>query len=232
MSKSTKIIAGLGVAAALGVAALPAATFAANYGTHEVEVSAIVEGSITASIATGANASDPADWATSGEIDFGNLSTGDMLVHANTTRMVVETNYPNGYEFTAVAAALPNTTAGSGTIALTNGTVITGDSTTKGSYSGDTSVWGIRVSKATWNGSAWGTSTVMSTGDYASTTNNEYKSLASGTIDEVGPLAATTKNKYDINYGIAIAGDQASGTYENSTAIVYTLAADDYNTQP
>lgn len=227
MSKSTKIIAGLGVVAALGVAALPVASFADDYGTHTVTVSAEVGGSITAKVATGTNPT-PSTWASTGTIQFGNLAGGDMLVHDDTTQIDVETNYPNGYSLTAEAEALANNVTGGGEISLTNGATITGTASAKGTYNGATSVWGIKVTKTAYDytNTDWASSaSALSAGsDYSST---DFVSKATGTIDESGAISATTRNKYDINYGIAIASNQASGSYSGD--IEYTLTATDYD---
>ncbi|MBR3414626.1 hypothetical protein IKG73_01230 [Candidatus Saccharibacteria bacterium] len=227
MSKSTKIIAGLGVAAALGVAALPLATFADDFGTHTVTVSANVAGTITAKAITGTNPT-PVEWASTGTINFGNLAGGQMMVHGDTTVIDVETNYPNGYVITATAEALENTTGGSGTIGMTDGYAFTGTSANKGTYNEPSSAWGVKVTKTAYDytESDWSStpSALSADSDYSSST---FISKDTGTVDTSGTAAATFRNKYDINYGIGIASNQASGIY--SGEIAYTLTATDYD---
>ena len=139
MSKSTKIIAGLGVAAALGVAAIPVASFADTAGTHTVTVTASVAGDIVVKAATG-DATATADAAltditgssSTGSIGFGNLGIKDQKVHANTTVIDVETNYPHGYTLSADANELTNAVGGA-TIGRASGEAFT---TGTGDYAG------------------------------------------------------------------------------------------------
>lgn len=234
MSKSTKIIAGLGVAAALGVAAIPVASFADTAGTHTVTVTASVAGDIVVKAATG-DATATADAAltditgssSTGSIGFGNLGIKDQKVHANTTVIDVETNYPHGYTLSADADELTNAVGGA-TIGRASGEAFT---TGTGDYAGTSSAWGIKVAKAVWDYSAsdWSSTagTLSNTNGYTTT---DFNAIANGTVDTTGNISTNTRNKYTMSYGIGIAEGQASGTY--SGEIEYTVTAQDYTAAP
>ena len=231
MSKSTKIIAGLGVAAALGVAALPMATFADTSGTHTVTVTASVEGSIIVKANTGditEASTDITGGSNTGNIAFGDLGIGDQAVHDEVTVIDITTNYPNGYELNANAGQLSHQTEGS--TAFIDRASAQAFTTGEGTFTGSTSVWGIKVTKANWDYTAqtpgWsGTAGTLSAGaDYTTT---DYNAVANGVIDDTGVLSTQTRSKYTMNYGIGIATGQASGNY--SGQVVYTVTATDYS---
>ncbi|MDO4889426.1 MAG: hypothetical protein Q4A25_01900 [Candidatus Saccharibacteria bacterium] len=216
MSKSTKIIAGLGVAAALGVAALPMASFAANYSVT-VPVQATVANGVKIEVKD-MNAT-PSDWVAAQQpdadgtnafadltaVNFGSsLAPGVGVSLLDQTEIRVTTNYPSGYTLSAVTTDLTGDPASS---------IADFESVTAVNASGNTtSGWGIQVAK---NGTA-----LAAFVDGATT---GYKG-ANGQIDSVNGLTGLTTNVYVANYGINIAASQAAGTYSGSAT--YTVASD------
>lgn len=213
MTKSTKIIAGLGVAAALGVAALPVASYAANY-SATVPVQATVANSVKIEIKD-MNASSPA-WTSAQQADaagtnaFANLTAvnfgtainpGAGVSKADQTEIRVTTNYPSGYTIGAVTTALTGDPTGS---------IAAFESATAVAASGNTaSGWGISVQK---NADA-----------YVLGSANTYTG-SNGVFETVSGLTGKTVNTYVANYGLNVAEDQAAGNYSGS--VTYTVASD------
>ena len=219
--KSTKIIAGLGVAAALGVAALPVASFAAGGTTTKgtVTVNASVNGHLTIKMtnSAGTESDDIANTTSwTDTVGFGSLANKEQKVIAGATKIEVDTNYPNAYTLTGAATALANSVSGGGSIALTDGYNFDTAGSAEDTYTATTSVWGIKVVKS------GNDSTLTNTDGYSSST---YKSLASGTIDSIASSTENQDNTYAISYGIGISPSQASGNYSGS--IVYTVTTTD-----
>ena len=217
--KSTKIIAVAGVVAGLGVAALPALTFAASV-SGEVVVSADVQSAIAMTIAgnddttghTGVDVYNPAvQNGAVGNHTGGTLYNESALqLQASGSKVSILPNaVSNDSTFKSTITVFTNATAGytltlkdsDGTTALTNGsnTIPATESTT---LSAGTAAWGYKVgSEAT----DW-LAVPASTGT-AANIKTDGASVAAGETTEV-------------YYGVATAATQATGLYTDT--IVYT----------
>ena len=226
MSKSTKIIAGLGVAAALGVAALPVASYASTNYTGNVALSATIQGDISIKIDSDDMGSETA--GTGDEVIFKdgestNLSAGHFYKAGN-TRIVIETNVPNTYTLQAKGGALTSN-ASTATIPVA-GVVANSalaDADNGAEYTtGASSMWGIKVSAADKGGSAISMTT---NGSDASIFQGATKYMI-GTTDTIVDFATVTggkiKNTYTINYGLGLSADQPSGTYTGTANYTVT----------
>ncbi len=223
MSKSTKIIAGLGVAAALGVAALPVASFAYT-GTGTVAVSAEITGTIGMQINTdnsGTMSSDIEDDATQAGFaaDFGSVTLGYGYKKAGNTIIKVHTNQPGGYVLSATGADLAQTGAGAGSAVIpasTAGVTVTdNDAAVASAVSG----WGITVDKT-----KTGTATTENLGTYfGNAAGNVFKAkTTSETIDTVSDVTTAYEGTYTIGYGLTVAENQPSGNYSGTITYVAT----------
>lgn len=201
MSKSTKVIAGLGVVAALGVAALPVASFAVT--TGDVPLSITVQSKLGLAVQTTTapvHKTDP----------------GKAIATAAST-LTATSNDVHGYTITATGTADTNGLTLKGAdgnsytiapiseadgVAITNGADI--------SEAG--SSWGIKL------GAAYGTG---ESGDFAA---DVYKGVTDGatvvkSTSSVYPESPVTT----VNYGFIIGDDAPVDTYTGS--ITYTIAA-------
>ena len=223
MSKSTKIIAGLGVAAALGVAALPMASFAYT-GEGTVEVSASIAGTIGMQINTAADGTmsgDIADEATQAgfEAAFGNVTLGNGYKKVGNTIIKVHTNQPGGYVLSATGADLEQTGADTGTAVIpasTAGvTVATNDTVISNAVSG----WGITVDKTN-----TGTATTETLGSFfTNAASNSFKAdTDEQVIDTVSDVQTAYEGTYTIGYGLTVATNQPSGAYSGTITYVAT----------
>ncbi|MBR3365913.1 hypothetical protein IKG48_02210 [Candidatus Saccharibacteria bacterium] len=226
MLKSTKIVAGFGVVAALSVAALPAASFADTETTYngQVTLRATLQDEISIKI-------DTADMTTSGSagegtlVEFMNsestptssLSTGKSYFTGNKTQITVETNVPNTYTLSASGTELTSgnndTIARAGYDSASGGLTIT--NTNEDDYAGD-SMWGIKISGTNKAGTAISLSTSTGT---ASAFQGATKYQISGTetvVDFAEVDGAKIQNTYDVDYGIGINENQPSGVYEGT----------------
>ena len=202
MSKSTKVIAGLGVVAALGVAALPLASFATSgdYGT--VAVSATVPDAISMTIdGTATTGSGVAGNA----VAFGNVATGAIAVSDGST-----IKYNVAYNF-----KVQNTSnSGAGDLASSTSTIAPFATATKPTTGQSTSGWGFRVTKTsgTISATAYDDATLMDGADktYIGVPTSET------TLDAVAAPAAAITGTYTMEYGLQVSNDQASGTYTGS----------------
>lgn len=218
MSKSTKIIAGLGVAAALGVAALPVASFAADY-SATVPVKATVANSIKIEVKDN-NATTPA-WVAAQQadaggvnafadlttVDFGNIAPGAGTSLAAQTELRVTTNYPAGYTISATTTDLDHASqAGVDIPAFSTDTAIAATGNT-------TSGWGINVQRTT------------NTATYLIGSATEYNGNdGTAAFETQSGLTGLTANEYTVGYGINVADDQASGEYNGS--VTFKVASD------
>lgn len=218
MSKSTKIIAGLGVAAALGVAALPVASFAADY-SATVPVKATVANSIKIEVRDNVAASpawtaaQKADagavnaFADLSTVDFGNMAPGAGKELAGKTDLRVTTNYPAGYTISATTTDLAHKTEAG--VAIPDFAADTTINTSGNTASG----WGINVRRTT------------NTAAYLIGSANEYNGNSGATAFETqSGINGKTTNEYTIGYGINIAETQASGEYNGSAT--FKVASD------
>ena len=204
--KSTKIIAGLGVAAALGVAALPVATFAEGEpadATGTVNLSATVSSDLTLTIATGGTS-----------IDFGSaLSAGASSTASGATSVItVATNWPNGYELKGTSTGDLTSTDNQDNIAeFATASTITGTGAADG--------WGAAIALGN---------------DVEFDTTSAFNNLAAGqylgfngstgrVIDKKAAQEGAISNEYTVSYGLKTKADQASGTYTGT--ITYTATA-------
>ena len=218
MSKKTKIIAALGVAAGLGVAALPAASFASSTVAGQVELTADVNEAIAMTILGNG---DP----TSGEPA---VQVPGVDVYTPTGASTID-GYPVGtlYDPTnlqtssSTVSLLPNaadtTTATSAITVYTNAaagynlSVKDADSTTalvNGSDSSATIPAGTSITAGT---AAWGYK--VGDGNFTAITDSDVQ------IDTfAGPTSGG--NTTNVTYGVSTASDQKTGTY--SDTIIYT----------
>ena len=223
MSKSTKIIAGLGVAAALGVAALPVASFAYT-GTGTVAVSAEITGTIGMQINTladGMMSGDIADTTTQAgfEADFGAVTLGYGYKKAGNTIIKVHTNQPGGYVLSATGADLAQTGAGAGTAVIPASTAGVTVATNAAAVPGAVSGWGITVDKT-----HTGTATTETLGSFfGAAAGDVFKAdTSSQTIDTVSDVLTSYEGTYTIGYGLTIADNQPSGAYSGTITYVAT----------
>lgn len=219
MSKSTKIIAGLGVAAVLGVAALPMASFAAegDQYTVTVPVQATVANGIKIEVKDN-NVASPA-WVSATRADnqqdghaFADLSTisfslapGAGTSVLDKTDIRVSTNYPAGYTLSATTTDLE----ASNLPAIEDFASVSQIATTGNTTSG----WGIQVAKD---------NTVLpafQTGEEPEVVSG-YKGVNSQIDAVTSGITGLTTHTYAVNYGINIAASQAAGTYNGSATFV------------
>ena len=225
MSKSTKIIAALGVVAGLGVAALPAFTYAAESVTGDVQVDVEVLPAIAMTI-TGnnddssnyddgttsyASVDNFAPATTSGTLDGHTIPATAVLGTSSSYTSLLPNAVIEGDTFKSTITVYTNASAGytltmkdsDTTVALThtNGSD-TIPATAATTLTAGTAAWGYRV----------GTS-----GDWLAVPASDAASDASikATSAKTSGGDATT-----VEYGVATAADQATGVYTDT--IVYT----------
>lgn len=170
MSKSTKIIAALGVVAGLGVAALPLSTYAA---TDSKDVTFSVEVGESISLAV-----DNATVATTTA-----LAAGQALTSGLTTTATVITNAAGGYTLTIADKDADTNLVGT---TDTNATIATGASLTAG-----TEAWAVKGGNLTdWTAMVASTDTALVLAD----TNTATAAAGENTPIDFGvSTAATTK---------------------------------------
>ena len=232
MLKSTKIVAGLGVVAALSVAALPVASFATetNY-SGEVSLSATLQDEIDIKI-------DTVDMTTTGSAASGtavtfmnaeatptaNLSAGHSYFTGDKTQITVSTNVPNTYTLSTSGSVL--TSANGDTIARAGyfdgtdgGLSISG--TNADEYNG-ASMWGIKVSGVDKNNQAI---VLKASGGTNSAFEGatRYQISDTGTVVDYAQVAgAKIANTYTVDYGLGINEDQPSGVYTGTAFYTVT----------
>ena len=204
--KSTKIIAGLGVAAALGVAAIPVASFAEGEpqpASSTVNLSATIASDLSLTIAEGGNS-----------INFGNaLSAGAASTAENATSVItVTTNWPNGYELTGKST---------GDLAATGTTDKIAEFATASTISGEGAAdgWGAHVAMK--QGASFD-----NTSAFKDLTAGQYLGFNGATgrvIDKKAAKSGQVSNDYTVTYGLKAKANQASGTYTGT--IPYTATA-------
>lgn len=210
MSKSTKVIAALGVAAGLGVAALPAATFAVQSDSATAGVEVTVTDTISITV-TGTSSGDPVSADTMVDPTDDTLTVpavkvtmaNDASTIANGTTAVV-TNNTTGYTLSVAAQATGSSTLknGSDTSAASYDTIAPFASPVPaGDLAGKTSRgWGILAS----NTSATVTTPFQS---YAGVTDESQTILSTNTH------TAGSANTTNIAYGFNTKVDQKTGVY-------------------
>ena len=199
MSKSTKIIAALGVAAGLGIAALPAATFAAT--SVEVPLKVTIDDVLSLS----------------------GVTTGDF---ASTTGITLEAGQNDAQSQTVWTATSNDTDGWTVTVApTTNGSNVLTNATNEtidpfatevtDLSENTTSGWGIKLNNLA-DGVSAATSAFTTTGFKGVTTGPDQ------VVTSSAPSGTAGKNFTTI-YGVDLADDQAAGVYAGS--ITFTIAA-------
>ena len=202
MSKSTKVIAALGVAAGLGIAALPAATFAeAQYTNNVVPLKVIINDTLSlAGVTTGDFASTEGLTLAAGQND--------------STSKTVWTAISNDTDGWTVSVAPTDT----GTNILSNGVAaddispFTSEVTDLSTNT--TSGWGIKLNNLAQAVSATGSH--FTTSGFTGVTTGPDQVVTSSTT------SGTAGQTFETIYGIDLADDQAAGTYSGS--ITFTIA--------
>ncbi len=245
MSKSTKIIAGLGVAAALGVAALPVASFAAqtttNY-TGAVGLSATIADELAIKIdnnnmATGGTAASGTAVTfmtnaigTQGQDGYvapsSNLIAGNFYKAGN-TQILISTNVPNTYTLKARGTALTSADASipvAGVVAAES-TLPTENAANQSEYTG-ASMWGIKVSAIDKNNTAKALVTDAATPTPTNSVFNSAEKYMIDTSDTIVDYAEVTSGKinntYSVEYGLGINAAQSSGIYTGTATYTVT----------
>lgn len=233
MTKSTKIVSGLGLVAALSVAAVPVASFATetNY-SGQVAVRATLADEIEIQI--DGNDMDTTGSSTSGDlVEFMNdettptnqLSAGHSYYTGNKTAITVATNVPNTYTLSTSGTALSSTDS---SIALagfdgaaSGNTGLTISSTNGATYSGD-SMWGIKISGVDKSSNAISLTTDGTNASaFAGAAKYQLGTGSATTIDYAQVTGAKISNTYNVDYGIGINANQSSGVYNG--AVYYSV---------
>ncbi|MBQ3309667.1 hypothetical protein IJG78_03255 [Candidatus Saccharibacteria bacterium] len=209
MSKTNKILAGFGVATALGIAISPLAVFADDPTTvdGETTINAIIEEVISMSLVSSDSAySYDCNSATTPNCSgtAQSASTNILPSQADTTSMytiaTVNTNSVSGYNLTLADSDTNNAlTATAGTIAAIASEPVGG--TNPG--------WAIAVDKASQTGTITWLQVPISTAAPL-TIKSHHPSPAAVTVNDV-----TT-----VTYGVAASSSQPTGTYTDT--VVYT----------
>lgn len=197
MSKSTKIIAALGVVAGIGVAALPLSTFAAA----NTSVTFTVNIDDQLSLSADSGQSVLATTMTANQVNNDTLKSS----------LKVSTNNPKGYKLTVADAdadtALVHTTSPTVKIPALSAT---------GDLASGTAGWGIQVNEAY-------PGTAVSTTQWTPMVKNNETAIV---VRNSGALSSAVSNQETIvKYGVATAAGQASGSY--SDTISYTATVND-----
>lgn len=196
MSKSTKVIAALGVAAGLGVAALPAATFAATAQSRQVQITANVGETHTIAV------------------DANSVSTGDLNPGATdatlSSTITVDSNNPTGYSVTIAASGTEGHVSDLWNAGASS--AIPAFSTPQSTLTGGTAGWGVKL------GAAYTGATVLNPDTYVG-----LGATGSQVVYTNNAVSGNLENEYVVNYGIALDSNQPTGAY--SGAVTYTLSA-------
>lgn len=231
MSKSTKIIAGLGVAAALGVAALPVASFAtSNYGLTTT-VNASIEDYLrvyfngtqhAADASTSSYATQTVNFGTNGIIE-----AGKSYISSSNTTIRVESNYPGGYSLGVTPTALSATGVTDTFDPAATAFTIASDGA---DFTGTDSSWGIHIVKAasgvadtaSMSGLWWDSTTTAPVAGYLGGTADTSNAIDNVDVDDLG---AAVDNTYTVTYGINAKPGMPSGAY---TGTATYLVSSDY----
>ncbi len=211
MSKSTKVIAALGVVAGLGVAALPAFTYAASSVAGEVELSVNVDEAIAMTIkgnaeqAAGVDVYTPTGATTIDGHTVGSLYDSTSLESSSSSAALL----PNAADTTTATSQIKVYTNAAGGFTLSVKDADTNTALVHDTDSTKTIPAGATITAGT---AAWG-----------------YKG---GSVTNFAAIAATDATVYsqnaptsggatiDMTYGVSTASDQATGTYTDT--IIYT----------
>ena len=212
MSKTTKIIAALGVAAGLGVAALPAASFAASTVAGEVNVSADVNEAIAMTITgngdstgQGVDVFTPSNATTIDGHSGGTAYDPENLQSSSSTVSLL----PNAADTTTATSTIKVYTNAAGGFTLSVKDADSNTALVNGSDSSATIPAGATITPGT---AAWG---------YKGGSVTDFAAI-SATDETVYTQSTPTSGGQTINmvYGVSTASDQKTGTY--SDTIIYT----------
>ena len=248
MSKSTKIIAALGVVAGLGVAALPAFTYATETVSGTVDVYVEIPEAIAMTIVgnnDGGSAPYPTP-ATTGVDVFasGSATTGTVDGHTTTTTstssssyvelsqnqadtttalstITVYTNAAHGYTLSVQASgdgSLVNQSNSAYTIAP-----LTTAGTAPAAGDGE---WGFKL-----------TASAATSPDAAGNVVTGYSNWSavphsSATVIAYEDVATSGGTEYVANYGVGTKADQAAGIYKNTLTYTATTKNSAYTPEP
>lgn len=232
MSKSTKVIAALGVVAGLGVAALPAMTYAISTdGAVKLEVeiepaiAISIESSPTSStVATSTGvyynstpAGAQANWNITGTPYAAKDGTTNLFTNWSSAKVSMTQNSANR-DMQSIVKVYTNN-AGGYDLNLADE-----DSDNSLRLDASNEIPAISAAGAISGGTAaWGYHLVGASETIDGNTSYSPVPISTGTAATVGTQAApsaSTGDTYTVNYGVATAAVQATGTY--SDVIVYT----------
>ena len=236
MLKSTKIVAGLGVVAALSVATLPVASFATetNY-TGQVSLTATLEDELEIKIDNvdmtnkTLNPSDPDASGTAVAFQNAsgttNLSAGHSYFTGDSTTVTISTNVPNTYTLVTSGSVLTSGNgdtiaragyydSGSGTGGLEVGQVSNVD-TNGAEYSGS-SMWGLKISGEDKNSNAITLKDSTNTNTAFQGADKYQISDTGVVVDYAQVTGSKISNTYTVDYGIGINENQPSGVYSGT----------------
>ena len=200
MSKSTKIIAGAGVAA-LALAAIPAvASFAVDptYTNNEVTYTATINETLSLASSTA---------APSAEV----LTNGGAVVSTATHTLTAITNHTSGY--TVSASAAKGGAATSLTDAEESALANANDGIAYGTPAVGTSAWNLGLATSE-SDVTIANSGILGTASWDGTSTTAF---------EASTPTATTGDLVTVTMNASADSDQAAGTYTNT--VTYTIAA-------
>lgn len=224
MSKSTKVIAALGVVAGLGVAALPAFTYAAST-SGAVKLEAEVTSGIAITIHSNGDAKDTT-YYDADPTNAGNM--GDPKVNTNTKYVKAEDLFTNWSSAkTSLSQNDKKEDATSTVTVYTNSNggytlTVNDEDEVNALKSGDDSIAAMSESNAIDAGNAaWG---LKVDGDHAVAAAKSYNAVPVKSADGLKIAEASQKTTggtaTTVTYGVSTAADQPTGTY--SDVIVFT----------
>jgi len=205
--KTTKIIAGLGVVAALGVAAVPLSTHAQSTATAEDIVTINVLSTLYMSLV-----SETSETLNAGATDTANLHSDVIVATGNTA---------GGYDLTiqAKTGTDVNLTTSGGNMISGSATVLAPAAGSGSPFAGGSYTWGIN-STAYSNTGVYGTGAPIWSAASA-TMPTTAATLIATTNTANASASAANADVYRVLYGVTTASNQPSGSY--SATNVYTL---------
>ena len=242
MSKTTKIIAGLGIVAGLGIAAMPAISYAANTSSVDGDAEVIVEVTPAISLQIDGNndttpyggffESDPTGVYTAPDAQHTSTNTSSSKVSmssnqarlGNTNAYDADNNPAGG--FLSTLKVNTNDTAGY-TLAVKTAETATGHETDladgAGHYIGAVAAAGNIVAGT----EAWGIKNNVAAANNEDISNDKWYAIA--TTDQsvrIAPASTTgyAEDQSIVLYGVATAASTAIGTYQNTLTYTATTA--------
>lgn len=213
MSKSTKVIAALGVAAGLGVAALPAATFADST-TYTVPLAVNINESLNLEgTTTGEFASNAGVTLAAGESDLN-------------SKTVFTANYNKAGGWKVTVAGTNDAAQQSGSTLWNNATSGQGQSIAPFASGKSYTPAEGKIVLGDGDPSGWGITVTDVADDVTTGTGYSATAYTGITANAVVASTSTTGNagkSFTVNYGVALADGQAAGNYKGN--LTYTLEA-------